>query len=349
MNTSVTSSKKDLTEWRTLIESAWQKSVASVIDVGKLIKQAKDDLGVSYSLLETELPFSSTVAAFLVKIAEHPVLSNPTYFQRLPNSYNTLYHLTSVDENQLIKQIENGEISPNYTLSSAKSLRDISPKNTTAEQTTKKTKKEVTYEVGTLSITAPNNVDQFEADLIELMEKYGGTISLTHKTNSLAEWHRKLIHQQANEKIAKSEGELSNISLYDIRMLEDAAHFLSKDRNQRNKTEVVINGELVTRTCLPNDYKDYEAITKLLGQDDITRGFLKHWCIENKVPNQFTELSSMDKELYIWEQARLVTEKKDVKGGIKRLKDMASRSTIPKIKALAQKVLNEVTRFDKKA
>ena len=192
-------------------------------------------------------------------------------------------------------------------------------------------------------------MDQFEADLIELMEKYGGTISLTHKTNSLAEWHRKLIHQQANEKIAKSEGELSNISLYDIRMLEDAAHFLSKDRNQRNKTEVVINGELVTRTCLPNDYKDYEAITKLLGQEDITRGFLKNWCIKNKVPNQFTELSSMDKELYIWEQARLVTEKKDVKGGIKRLKDMASRSTIPKIKALAQKVLNEVTRFDKKA
>ena len=28
MNTSVISSKKDLMEWRTLIESAWQKSVA---------------------------------------------------------------------------------------------------------------------------------------------------------------------------------------------------------------------------------------------------------------------------------------------------------------------------------
>ena len=72
MNTSVISSQKDLAEWRTLIESAWQKSVASVIDVGKLIKQAKDDLGVSYSLLETELPFSSTVAAFLVKIPGNP-------------------------------------------------------------------------------------------------------------------------------------------------------------------------------------------------------------------------------------------------------------------------------------
>ena len=56
----------------------------------------------------------------------------------------------------------------------------------------------------------------------------------------------------------------------------------------------------------------------------------------------------MDKELYIWEQVRLITEKKDVKGGIKRLRDMASRSTIPKIKSLAQKVLKEVTRFDKK-
>lgn len=97
------SSEKELAGWRNRIELAWQKSVASVIEVGKLVKQAKTELGVSYSLLETELPFSSTVAAFLIKISEHPVLSNPAYFPKLPNSYNTLYHLTSVDETQLVK------------------------------------------------------------------------------------------------------------------------------------------------------------------------------------------------------------------------------------------------------
>lgn len=342
-------SQKQLNQWRSKIESAWQKSVASVIEVGKLIKEAKNELGVSYNLLETELPFSSTVASFLVKIAEHPVLSNPAYFAKLPNSYNTLYHLTSVDNKQLVQQIEAGQITPNYTLSSAKQLRDYAPKTSTTKKTSVVKIKTPIYEVGTLSIAEPRNVNEFEADLAKLLEKYKGTISLTHKESSLAEWHRKLLHSQALEKISKSEGDLKHISLEEIRMLEDAAHFLSKDKNQKTKAEIVINGELVTRTCLPEDYKDYKKLTRLLKTKDITRGFLKTWCIANKVPNQFTELKSIDKELYIWEQVRLVTEKKDLKGGIKRLKDMASRSNIPKMKALAQKALDELTRFDKKA
>lgn len=349
MSRALIHSQKQLTQWRTKIESAWQKSVASVIEVGKLIKEAKNELGVSYSLLETELPFSSTVASFLVKIAEHPVLSNPAYFAKLPNSYNTLYHLTSVDNKQLVQQIEAGKITPNYTLTSAKILRDQAPKSSSNKKTSSSKIKTHLYEVGTLLISEPRNVNEFESDLAKLLEKYKGFFTLTHKPNSLAEWHRNLIHSQALEKISKSESELKHISLEEIRMLEDAAHFLSKDKNQKTKAEIVLNGELVTRTCLPEDYKDYKKLTRLLKTKDITRGYLKTWCIENKVPNQFTELKSIDKELYIWEQVRLVTEKRDIKGGMKRLKDMASRSTIPKMKSLAQKALDELTRFDKKA
>jgi hypothetical protein len=349
MNTVVLSSQKELEDWKTRIESAWQKSVQSVIEVGNLVKQAKEQLGVSYTLLETELPFSSTVAAFLIKIAENPVLSNPTYHARLPNGYNTLYYLASVDEKQLVEQIENGEITPNFTLASAKSLREALPKKPTTSSTVTKKPKTVTYEVGSISIAAPDNVDQFQKDLTKLLTKYGGTITYTHKDNSVSEWHRKIVHQQACEMIAQSEAGLQNISYEEIRMLEDAAHFLTKDKNQKNKAELVIKDELVMRTCLPDDYKDLAKIRALLGIEHVTRGQLKKWCIDNKVPNQFTELSSMDKELYIWEQVRLVAERKDVKGGLKRLKDMASRSTIPNIKTLAQKALKEVTRFDNKA
>jgi hypothetical protein len=349
MNTVVISSEKELAEWRSRIESAWQKSVQSVIEVGNLVKQAKEQLGVSYSLLEAELPFSSTVAAFLIKIAENPVLSNPSYHSRLPNGYNTLYYLASVDEKQLVQQIESGEITPNFTLASAKLLREALPKKTTSTKVAVKKPKTVTYDVGSISIAAPNNTDQFQIDLEKLLSKYEGTITYTHKDNSIADWHRKIVHQQACEMIAKSESELKNISYEEIRMLEDAAHFLTKDKNQKNKAELVIKDELVMRTCLPDDYKDLSKIRKLLGIEHVTRGQLKKWCIDNKVPNQFTELSSMDKELYIWEQVRLVAERKDVKGGLKRLKDMATRSTIPNIKTLAQKALKEVTRFDNKA
>ncbi len=349
MSTAIISSDKELAEWKTRIESAWQKSVQSVIEVGNLVKQAKQQLGVSYSLLEAELPFSSTVAAFLIKIAENPVLSNPSYHSRLPNGYNTLYYLASVDEKKLVQQIENGEITPNFTLASAKLLREALPNSKAATSAETKKPKTLSYEVGSIAIPAPTNTDQFQRDLEKLLNKHGGKIVYTHKDNSLAEWHRKIVHQQACEMIAQSEAELNNVSYEDLRMLEDAAHFLTKDKNQKNKAELVIKDELVMRTCLPDDYKDLPRIRELLGIEHVTRGQLKKWCIENKVPNQFTELSSMDKDLYIWEQVRLVAERKDVKGGLKRLKDLASRSTIPKIKTLAEEALKEVTRFDNKA
>ena len=131
-------------------------------------------------------------------------------------------------------------------------------------------------------------------------------------------------------------------------MLEDAAHFLTKEKNQKNKVEVVVNNEIVLRAGIPQDYKDYKELVKLLGREEITRGYLKTWCIERKIPNQFTELTSMDKELYVWEQVRLVTEKKNVKAGLKRLYDLSTRSRIPKIKSLAQKLYAELTRFDNK-
>lgn len=350
MNTVVISSQKELAEWRTRIESAWQKSVQSVIEVGNLVKQAKEQLGVSYTLLESELPFSSTVAAFLIKIAENPVLSNPTYHARLPNGYNTLYYLASVDEKQLVEQIENGEITPNFTLASAKSLREALPKKPSSTTIAHKKPKTVTLEVGSISIAAPDNVDQFQKDLTKLLTKYSGTITHTHKDQSLAEWHNQKLLTQALEKISEYESELNTtVSLENMRILEDACFYISKDKNRKYKVEVVKDGELVERVAIPTDYKDYKALSKLLGVENITRGEIEKYCVTNKIPNQFTDLKSMDKEIYLWEQARLILEKKDIKGATKRLKDMSSRSRYPVIRELGKVIIEELNRFSNKA
>ena len=350
MNTVVLSSEKELADWKNRIQTAWQKSVQSVIEVGTLVKQAKEQLGVSYTLLETELPFSSTVAAFLIKIAENPVLSNPTYHDRLPNGYNTLYYLASVDEKQLVQQIENGEITPNFTLASAKSLREALPKKPTSPTATPKKPKTVTYEVGSISIEEPDNVDQFQKDLSKLLTKYGGTITHTHKDTSLSDWHNQKLLNQALEKIAEYEANLNTtVSLDQIRLLEDACFFISKEKNRKYKVETVKDGELVERVAIPTDYKDYKALAKLLDIKNITRGDIENYCILNKIPNQFSDLKSMDKEIYLWEQARLILEKKDIKGATKRLKDMSSRSGFPAIRDLGNVIIEELNRFSNKA
>jgi len=346
MNQVVLSAESELAEWRGRIETAWSRSVESVIQVGRMVKEAKEVLGVSYSLLETELPFSSTVAAFLVKIAENPVLSNPAYFSRLPNGYNTLYHLTSVDEHQLIEQIEAGEITPNFTLARAKTLRETKPSPKASNAEVPPVKKAQTYAVGTLSIAAPANIDQFHSDLIKLLEKYEGKISFTHAPDSLAELHRVTLKEQALLKVEEGESNFDELDYENLRILEAAAHYLSKAANKKDHFEIVTDGKLKTRECLPSTYRDLARIQQLVGIEKVTRGQLVKWCSEHKIPNQFTKLDVMDKELYIWEQARLVTDRKDVRGGLKRLQDLATRSTIENIKSLAQTVLNELTRFD---
>jgi len=350
MGTEVISSTNELNTWKQRIESAWQKSVASVIEVGNLVKQAKEQLGISYTLLETELPFSATVAAFLIKIAENPVLSNPVYHSRLPNAYNTLYHLASVDEAELVQQIESGEITPNFTLASAKSLRDEVPKNVDFLTPVTKKPRSVSYEVGTVSIAAPEDLDQFQKDLTKLLSKYRGTITHTHKDTSLAHWHHKRLLDQALEKIEEYESKLNtDVTWEDMRVLEDACFYISKDKNRKYKAEVVKDGELVERVAIPTDYKDYQKLSSLLGVEHITRGEIEKFCITHKIPNQFSDLKSMDKEIYLWEQARLILEKKDVKGATKRLKDMTSHSKYPAIRELGKSILEELNRFSNKA
>jgi hypothetical protein len=320
-----------------------------VIEVGNLVKQAKEQLGISYTLLETELPFSATVAAFLIKIAENPVLSNPVYHSRLPNAYNTLYHLASVDEAELVQQIERGEITPNFTLASAKSLREEVPKNADALTPVKKPKS-VSYEVGTVSIAAPENLDQFQKELNKLLTKYHGTITHTHKDTSLAHWHHKRLLDQALHKIKEYESKLNtDVSWDNMRILEDACSYISKEKNRKYKAEVVKDGELVERVAIPTDYKDYQKLSSLLGVDHITRGEIEKFCITHKIPNQFSDLRSMDKEIYLWEQARLILEKKDVKGATKRLKDMTSHSKYPAIRELGKTIIEELNRFSNKA
>ena len=347
MATEIITQSNEYTEWKTKISDAWQRSVGSVVEVGKLIRAAKTALGVSYSLLETELPFSPTVAAYLVKIAEHPVLSNPDNFSRLPSAYNTLYHLASVDEAKLIEQLDNGEITPDYGLASAKALRDLSPNIKTSLSASKKPKQQK-YSVGTIAIAAPENIDDFQRELSALLKKYDGEINYTTKQQSLAELGMKSLHELSVQSIKEAETELTHLNMTDLRILEDAAHYLSKPQSQSHKVQIVIKDELVERTALPPSYKDIQRVSELLGTDVITRAVLKKYVIENKIHNQFTELTSMDKKLYVWEQVRLVTEKKDVKGGIKKLKDLASRSTIPEIKELAAENLRQLTRFSNK-
>src|SRR5216684_7762077 len=85
------------------IQTAWQKAVSSILETGRLLIQAKQELAYGEFLLmiEERLPFGARTAQMLMRIAEHPVLSNTKFISHLPPSWGTLHRLTQLPEKAL--------------------------------------------------------------------------------------------------------------------------------------------------------------------------------------------------------------------------------------------------------
>jgi hypothetical protein len=109
-------------EWATRINAEWRKSVEAIIETGRLLIQAKEDLGHGkwcemfrdprFRALNYPVPFTVRTAQMLMVIAEHPILSNAKYTSHLPPSWYTLYRLGSLPDNELLMLIEDGTIHP---------------------------------------------------------------------------------------------------------------------------------------------------------------------------------------------------------------------------------------------
>jgi hypothetical protein len=95
------------------INAHWRKAVTSIIRAGQLLLEAKEELphgewGKMFG--RNELPFGQRMAQMLMKIAEHPILSNTKYVSYLPPSVGTLYELATIAKADLRQLLRDGEI-----------------------------------------------------------------------------------------------------------------------------------------------------------------------------------------------------------------------------------------------
>ncbi len=99
-------------------------AVASFIDAGKELIEAKDDLehGEFKEMVDQDLGISSRMAQMLMKVARHPVLSNAKHVSLLPPSWGTLYELAKVDDALLEAKIKDGTINPRMERKDVKGL-----------------------------------------------------------------------------------------------------------------------------------------------------------------------------------------------------------------------------------
>lgn len=102
------------TAWAARISACWQASVKAILEVGRLLKAAKDALphGEFGAMCDTDLPFGTRTAEMLMAIAADPRLTNPKHVSLLPSHWGTLYELTKLTDEQFEKGIETGTITP---------------------------------------------------------------------------------------------------------------------------------------------------------------------------------------------------------------------------------------------
>lgn len=95
------------------ITSAWSKQVESILKVGRLLIEAKDELehGEWGQMFDKGgLPFVQRTAQKLMAIAEHPILSNPTHASHLPPHFETLYEMRKLPDQELEQMLAEGTI-----------------------------------------------------------------------------------------------------------------------------------------------------------------------------------------------------------------------------------------------
>ena len=118
-------------EFEALIQGAWQKETGRILEVGKLLLQAREQL-LPAVFKGLRLPFKARMAQMLAKIAANPVLADPANHGSLPPCWRTLYELTKVPSNELRSAIDTGLVHPGMQRKDVNSLRGRGSK---AEQT----------------------------------------------------------------------------------------------------------------------------------------------------------------------------------------------------------------------
>jgi len=117
--------KATTAQWADRICVQVGKSVESIIEVGRLLIQAKADLahGEWGRLFDEKLiPFSQQTANKLMAVASHPQMSNPAHVRNLPPSWGTLYELTKIPEPTLQHALADGRITPDMPRKAVQAL-----------------------------------------------------------------------------------------------------------------------------------------------------------------------------------------------------------------------------------
>jgi hypothetical protein len=114
MNVIPLTNNRDWKWHRDRIAAVWGKQVASIVETGQALIDAKEELehGSFEAMVQSKLPVGPRTAQRLMVIARHPILSNATHGSHFPPSWRTLFELTKVPDATLMEKLKDSSIHP---------------------------------------------------------------------------------------------------------------------------------------------------------------------------------------------------------------------------------------------
>jgi hypothetical protein len=111
-------------QWAEIIGADWRKSIESIIQTGRDLIAAKQELahGEFTEMVERDLPFTGAAAAQLMRVAAHPSIADFRNSKILPARVSVLIELSSLSEEDFADAEEKGLITPDLKVKPARSI-----------------------------------------------------------------------------------------------------------------------------------------------------------------------------------------------------------------------------------
>jgi hypothetical protein len=127
--------------WKTfaeLIAGTWQEQAGAIIKTARHLFEAKQELSrEEYSALASlKLPFDSSVARKLLRIAANPIVCAPGHTAKLPPCWTIIYDLSKLDDEVLRTAIKDGRVNPKMQRKDVRALRGQPPAKATVKPAT---------------------------------------------------------------------------------------------------------------------------------------------------------------------------------------------------------------------
>jgi len=124
------------------IETSWNKTVQSLLETANLLieYQKREDWFQIKAELAARKIMKSEVLSMMTSIGRNRLLNDGTYTKTLPCSYNSLYHLSKMDEHALKEKLDSGAITPTIRLIDVREFTETQQKkkSTTSKSFTKR-------------------------------------------------------------------------------------------------------------------------------------------------------------------------------------------------------------------